>query len=86
MVAIKRFMDEKGWKKLMKKIKISKNLARTLDILSGIRSDDEEENDKSDDVQYEYINLVYPPNSTPPSRDSIKKINIIQLNQISLKL
>jgi hypothetical protein len=67
-------------KKLIKKFNLREDLLEYLSIL--IKSKDEEEIDESNDVQYEYIDLVFPPNSKPPTQDSNKKINLADFNQI----
>ena len=66
-------------KKIIKEFGLSENLLETLKFFSKFESDDE---DEIEDVQYEYIDLVFPPNSTPPTRNSIKKINLADFNQI----
>ena len=55
----------------------------TLDIL--YKKIMKKKNEEGDDVQYEYIDLVYPPGSNPPTRNSTKKMNLIGFNQISLE-
>ena len=42
---------------------------------------DEEETEDFDNVMYEYIDLVYPPGSKPPTRNS-RNINLLDFNQI----
>jgi hypothetical protein len=72
------FFDKR--KKIIKKLGLPSDLIDTLSIFSGCV--DEEEYEESDDVQYEYIDLVFPPDSTPPTRNSNKKINFADFNQI----
>jgi hypothetical protein len=72
------FSDKR--KKIIKKLGLPKDIIDTLSIFSGY--EDEEEYEESDDVQYEYIDLVFPPDSTPPTRVSNKKINLADFNQI----
>ena len=53
-------------------------------LLFGDELNDEEENEEDyGDVQY--VDLVYPPDSNPPTRHSIKKMNLIGFNQISIE-
>jgi hypothetical protein len=44
--------------------------------------DEEEETEETDYVLYEYIDLVYPPGSTPPLRESIKRMTIFDLSPV----
>jgi hypothetical protein len=44
--------------------------------------DEEEETEETDYVLYEYIDLVYPPGATPPIRESIKRMNFIDISPI----
>jgi hypothetical protein len=67
-------------KRLIKKFHLPEDLLDYLSIL--VKPQDEEEIDETEDVQYEYIDLVFPPNSTPPTRNSNKKINLADFNQI----
>ena len=64
-------------KKLLKKIRKSYKFSKLVSIL--IKED--EEYDEYDDTLYEYIDLVYPPNSTPPNRNAIKKANLLKFNK-----
>jgi hypothetical protein len=78
-VGMKR-VSKKFRKKLFEDMHISNSILDTLKIFSELESDDE---DETDDTLYEYIDLVFPPNSTPPTRDSAnKKINLANFNQI----
>lgn len=53
-------------------------------LLFDYELNEEEGNDEDyNDVQY--VDLVYPPNSNPPNRHSIKKMNLIGFNQISIE-
>lgn len=67
-------------KRFIKKFHLREDLLEYLSIL--VKSQDEEEIDETEDVQYEYIDLVFPPNSKPPTRDSNKRINLADFNQI----
>lgn len=40
----------------------------------------DEEDEETDDVQYEYIQLVFPPGSKPPIRQSIKRMTLFELS------
>jgi hypothetical protein len=57
--------------------------ARLLAEMSkGFRLEEEEENEEYYDVIYEYIDLVYPPNTNPPTRNSFKRMGLYNLKQI----
>ena len=53
-------------------------LFKELSVKKKLRKDED-----YDDIQF--INLVYPPGSNPPIKNSIKKMTITCLNQISLQ-
>ena len=53
-------------------------LFKELSVKKKLRKDED-----YDDIQY--IDLVYPPGSNPPLRNSIKKMTLTCLNQISLQ-
>jgi len=59
---------------LIERLKSKKFL---FDIIEGNELHEEED---YDDIQY--IDLVYPPGSIPPIRNSVKQMSITNLNQI----
>ena len=80
-----RFIDEEEEKRIIEfyvEQGFPENFARILVHILKFRPYDEDENEESDDVVYEYIDLVYPPNSKPPTLKSIKKKNLIDFNLI----
>lgn len=64
-----QIIDDNTLERLFKELSVNKKL-----------KDKEEE-----DIQFQYIELVYPPGSNPPIKNSIKKMTLIGLNQISLQ-
>jgi hypothetical protein len=72
-----RFIEKSPWMKVFEEVLSGKTFE---EIQKELESRDEED---YDDIQY--IDLVYPPGSNPPIRNSIKKMTLIGLNHITLK-
>jgi hypothetical protein len=74
-----QIIDDDTLERFFKEVGMPKGLYKILEELSvkkKLRKDED-----YDDIQY--IDLVYPPGSNPPIRNSIKKMTLIGLNQIS---
>lgn len=71
-----RIFEKSPWMKVYEEIVSGKTIE---EIVKELESSDEED---YDDIQY--IDLVYPPGSNPPIRNSIKKMTLIGLNHITL--
>ncbi len=80
MVKEYRIVDDETLEKMFKEVGMPKNLSKTLEELSVKKK----LHDKEDYDDIQYIDLVYPPGSNPPARNSIKKMNLIGFNHISL--
>jgi hypothetical protein len=84
-VAKNRFLDEKEEKILFDfddPISIAKYMQTQRRKINKLLGLDDEENEENYDVQYEYIQLVFPPGSAPPIRESIKRMTLLDISPI----
>jgi hypothetical protein len=65
-------------KNIYKELGMPRNLS---EILLLLKSEEEEENEEYEDIEYEYIQLVFPPDSKPPARNS-RNINLLDFSQV----